>query len=176
MAHNVVRRGTWTAAVLFLVASRSHTVLSFTVTSPILSHTRAAVPLRRQPQYSSPQKLALRPRRLTDFALARRTFRMAATVDDTSADKVDPWASLPDELPMNVLACDGDLVTLKLGLEAVPSNILQGRAVKFDSGAQGVVVWQRLPLIFVLRCAPPSIFARLQLCAGLTRGLRGQRP
>lgn len=51
---------------------------------------------------------------------------------------------------MNVLACDGDLVTLKLGLEAVPSNILQGRAVKFDSGAQGVVVWQRLPLIFVL--------------------------
>jgi len=79
---------------------------------------------------------------------------MAATIDESSEAQVQ----LPKELSLNVVHCDGRFTTLELATE-VPSAILQGRVVTFESGAEGVVIWQRLPLVFVL-CNPHGPGAR----------------
>jgi hypothetical protein len=70
------------------------------------------------------------------------------------SDKAEPPANVdvPEQLPLKVVSNNGRIVTAKLELDMTGTWLLQGRRVEFDGGAgSGTVLWQRIPLIFILR-------------------------
>lgn len=77
-----------------------------------------------------------------------RALRMTASMASEPAASVEA----PEQLPLRVIAQRGRLLTAQLDEDMQGAWLLQGRRVEFDDGkGSGIVLWQRIPLIFILR-------------------------
>ena len=101
-----------------------------------------ALPVRAGTQSVSQQWSRAGPR-----AELARGFKMAISGAEPQAN-----VDLPDQLPLSVVSHNGRIVTAKLDMDMTGTWLLQGRCVEFDGGkGSGTVIWQRIPLIFILR-------------------------
>jgi len=77
-----------------------------------------------------------------------RGLRMTASMASEPAANVEA----PEQLPLKVIAQRGRVITAHLDEDMTGAWLLQGRRVLFDGGkGSGIVLWQRIPLIFILR-------------------------
>jgi hypothetical protein len=77
-----------------------------------------------------------------------RGLRMTASMAPPASVQDEP----PVQLPLKVISQRGRLLTAQLELDMQGTWLLQGRRVDLDEGkGSGIVLWQRIPLIFILR-------------------------
>lgn len=110
--------------------------------------------VRRRPQAQGTLRSSVFPLPLAHAShgirLARGAhgLRMAAS---TTGEAAAVSQEAPEELPLQVVKQEGRLVTATLAEDMTGSWLLQGRRVVFDGGAGGgTVLWQRIPLVFIL--------------------------
>ena len=111
--------------------------------------------VRRRPQAQGTLRSSVFPLPLAHAShgirLARGAhgLRMAAS---TTGEAAAVSQEAPEELPLQVVKQEGRLVTAMLAEDMTGSWLLQGRRVVFDGGAGGgTVLWQRIPLVFILK-------------------------
>mmetsp|Transcript_24569 Transcript_24569/g.56379 ORF Transcript_24569/g.56379 Transcript_24569/m.56379 type:complete len:652 (+) Transcript_24569:126-2081(+) len=81
-------------------------------------------------------------------ALSPSFLRMASSTAGPPAAK--DKMPLPDVIGLEVVSTQGVLVTLTMDEFSMTTVDLQGRTVNIPGAGNGVVVWQRLPLVFAL--------------------------
>jgi flagellar biosynthesis/type III secretory pathway ATPase len=79
--------------------------------------------------------------------LDARGLKMTASMTSDTAASVE----VPEELPLQVVSQNGRVLTARLEDDMTGTWLLQGRRVELDGGkCSGTVLWQRIPLVFVL--------------------------
>jgi len=109
--------------------------------------------VRRRPQAQGTLRSSVFPLPLAHAShgirLARGAHGLRMAASTTGEAAVSQEA--PEELPLQVVKQEGRLVTATLAEDMTGSWLLQGRRVVFDGGAGGgTVLWQRIPLVFIL--------------------------